>query len=116
MIVTVNAEATDDQRTIIEQTLGDSSALVEDFDYCDVECALAEADVLFAGDPTVRSQLTEQNIPRSYRVVPRDGTNLDDMRHSTRRCGGVPTCAASSIPATGSRWSAKSKALSACSR
>ena len=67
MIVQVNAEATDDQRAIIEQTLGDNSALVEDFEYCDVDCALAEADVLFAGDPTTRSQLTEREHPA---VVP----------------------------------------------
>ncbi len=90
MIVTVNPEATDDQRTIIEQTLGDNSALVEDYQYCNVECSLAEADVLFAGDPTVRSQLTEQNIPRSYRVVPRDGTNLDDMQSLDETLQGVP--------------------------
>ena len=90
MIVQVNPEATDDERAIIEQTLGDNAALVEDFDYCNVDCALAEADVLFAGDPTTRGQLTAENIPRSYRVVPRDGTNIEDMRSLDETLRGVP--------------------------
>ena len=90
MIVQVNAETTDDQRTIIEQTLGDNAALVEDYQFCDVQCALDEADVLFAADPTVRAQLTEDNIPRSYKVVPRDGTNIEDMRSLDETLRGVP--------------------------
>ena len=90
MIVYVNPEASEDQRAIVEQTLDDNSALVEDFSYCDVQCALADADVRFAADPTTRAQLTEQNIPRSYKVVPRDGTNIEDMRALDETLRGVP--------------------------
>jgi cell division transport system permease protein len=90
MIVQVNPETSPDQRTFIEQTLGDNSALVEDYEFCDVECALTEADTLFAGDPTTRSQLNADNIPRSYRVVPRDGTNIDDMVALDETLRGVP--------------------------
>ena len=90
MIVYVNSEASDDQRAIIEQTLSDNSALVEDFEYCDVECALAEADVRLAGDPTTRAQLTEENIPRSYRVIPRDGTDIEEMTSLDETLRGVP--------------------------
>ena len=90
MIVYVNPEASEDQRAIVEQTLEDNSALVEDFSYCDVQCALADADVRFAADPTTRAQLTEQNIPRSYKVVPRDGTNIEDMRALDETLRGVP--------------------------
>jgi cell division transport system permease protein len=90
MIVYVNPEASEDQRAIVEQTLEDNSALVEDYSYCDVQCALADADVRFAADPTTRAQLTEQNIPRSYKVVPRDGTNIEDMRALDETLRGVP--------------------------
>jgi cell division transport system permease protein len=90
MIVYVNPEASEDQRAIVEQTLDDNSALVEDYSYCDVQCALADADVRFAADPTTRAQLTEQNIPRSYKVVPRDGTNIEDMRALDETLRGVP--------------------------
>jgi cell division transport system permease protein len=90
MIVYVNPEASEDQRAIVEQTLEDNSALVEDYSYCDVNCALADADVRFAADPTTRAQLTEQNIPRSYKVVPRDGTNIEDMRALDETLRGVP--------------------------
>ena len=90
MIVQVNPEATTDQREIIAQTLADNSALVEDYNFCDVDCALAEADVLFAGDPTTRAQLTAENIPPSYKVVPNDGTNIDDMRSLDETLRGVP--------------------------
>jgi cell division transport system permease protein len=90
MIVYVNPEASEDQRAIVEQTLTDNAALIEDFEYCDVQCALADADVRFAADPTTRAQLTEQNIPRSYKVVPRDGTNIEDMRALDETLRGVP--------------------------
>ncbi len=55
-----------------------------------MQCALADADVRFAADPTTRAQLTEQNIPRSYKVVPRDGTNIEDMRALDETLRGVP--------------------------
>jgi cell division transport system permease protein len=90
MIVYVNPEASADQRAIVEQTLTDNAALVEDFEYCDVNCALADADVRFAADPTTRAQLTEQNIPRSFKVVPRDGTNIEDMQSLDETLRGVP--------------------------
>ena len=72
MIVNVNAEATDDQRAIIEQTLDDNSALVEDY-------STATSSAARRGRRAVRRrpddafQLTEQNIPTSYRVVPGTG-------------------------------------------
>jgi cell division transport system permease protein len=90
MIVQVNPGATDDQLAIIEETLEDNSALVETFDYCGVECALSEADVLFAGDPTTRAQLREDNIPSNYKVVPRDGTNIDDLEALDETLRSVP--------------------------
>jgi cell division transport system permease protein len=79
MIVQVLPDATEDQRGLISQTLTDNAALVEDFEFCDVECSLAEADLLFAGEPTTRAALNADNIPRSFRVVPQDGTSIDDM-------------------------------------
>jgi cell division transport system permease protein len=90
MIVYVNPETTDDQREIVAQTLTDNSALVEDYEFCNVDCALADADVRFAADPTTRSQLTAENIPRSFKVVPRDGTNIEDMRALDETLTGVP--------------------------
>ena len=90
MIVYVNPETTEDQRAIVAQTLTDNSALVEDYEFCDVECALADADVRFAADPTTRSQLTDENIPRSFKVVRRDGTNIEDMTALDETLTGVP--------------------------
>ena len=48
--------------------------------YCDVECSLADADRVLAGDPTSRELLDETNIPTQFKVVPNEGTEVDTLR------------------------------------
>ena len=56
-----------------------TSSIVSKLRYCDVECSLAEAHRLFAGDPDTLQLLNVDNIPSQFKVVPDRG----DQR---RRC------------------------------
>lgn len=81
MIVFVQAQATPEQRSVIEGALTQQQGVIIDsWRYCDVECSLAEADRLFAGDPSTLELLTESNIPTQYKVVPTEGTTVETLR------------------------------------
>jgi cell division transport system permease protein len=81
MIVYVNAGAGDEQRLVVEEALSQQVGItIEDWSYCDVTCSLTDADRLFAGDPVTRAQLTADNIPTQYKVVPLDATQVDILR------------------------------------
>src|SRR5690606_38332125 len=53
---------------------------IDSFEYCGVECSLAEAEVLLAGDPTALGFITAENIPTVYKVVPTDATQVEILR------------------------------------
>ena len=81
MIVFVQAQATDEQRAVIEGALGQQEGVIVDsWRYCDVQCSLEEAQRLFAGDPATLELLTETNIPTQYKVVPTEATEIDTLR------------------------------------
>lgn len=81
MIVFVQAQATDEQRSVIEGALNQQQGVIIDsWRYCDVGCSLAEAGRLFAGDPATLELLTAENIPTQYKVVPIEGTAVDTLR------------------------------------
>lgn len=48
--------------------------------YCDVTCALEDADRVLAGDPTTRELIDEANVPTQFRVVPNEGTDVVYLR------------------------------------
>jgi cell division transport system permease protein len=81
MIVFVQAQASAEQRTVIEGALNQQQGVIIDsWRYCDVECSLAEADRILAGDNATRELLTADNIPTQYKVVPTEGTEIDTLR------------------------------------
>ena len=54
--------------------------MIESFDYCDKECALDVARTVLAGKPDLLSNLTEDQIPTFYRVIPTDDAGPDVLR------------------------------------
>jgi cell division transport system permease protein len=81
MIVFVQAQATDEQRSVIEDALAQQEGvIIESWRYCDVQCSLDEAQRLFAGDPATLELLTETNIPTQFKVVPTEGTSVETLR------------------------------------
>jgi cell division transport system permease protein len=81
MIVFVQAQATDEQRAVIEDALNSQmGVIIEDWRYCDVDCSIEERDRIFAGDPTTRELLTPDIIPTQYKVVPTDATEIETLR------------------------------------
>jgi cell division transport system permease protein len=81
MIVFVQAQASAEQRTVIEGALNQQQGVIIDsWRYCDVDCSLAEADRILAGDAATRELLTADNIPTQYKVVPTEGTEIDTLR------------------------------------
>jgi cell division transport system permease protein len=81
MIVFVQAQATDEQRAVIESALNQQEGVIIDsWRYCDVQCSLDEAQRLFAGDPATLELLTETNIPTQYKVVPTANTDIATLR------------------------------------
>jgi cell division transport system permease protein len=81
MIVFVQAQATGEQRAVIEGALAQQEGVIVDsWRYCDVACSLDEAQRLFAGDPSTLELLTETNIPTQYKVVPTEATDIDTLR------------------------------------
>jgi cell division transport system permease protein len=80
LIVFVQAGSSDDQRAEIASALDEQSALIQRYEYCDVDCSMQIADVLFAQDPLTRQALTAEKIPTQYRVVPTDASDVDQLR------------------------------------
>jgi cell division transport system permease protein len=81
MIVFVNAGTAPDGLTLIEDTLNQQvGTTIDSWTYCDVECSLADADRVLAGDPTTRELLTEANIPTLYKVIPNEATDVTFLR------------------------------------
>jgi cell division transport system permease protein len=62
---------------VLEQQRGTT---IDDYTYCDVECSLAEAEVVLAGDPTTLNLLNETNIPTLYKIVPTEAAEIEVLR------------------------------------
>ena len=90
MIVYVNPGATDAQRAEIETALRSLPQQIADFEYCDAECSIAEAQRLLAGDPSTLNLLTATNIPTQYKVVPTDATDVNTLRQLRDSLGDLP--------------------------
>lgn len=80
MIVFMNPGVTDDQRSLIEQSLTANSQFIESWEYCDVECSLAEASRVLAAEPGTLDLLDENNIPTQYKAVPTESTDVVLLR------------------------------------
>lgn len=80
VIIFVANGADDDQRAEIEAALDAQSEQVERWEYCDVECSLEQADVLFKEDPQTRQLMNESNVPTQYHVIPTDSGDIDSLR------------------------------------
>lgn len=81
MIVFVDAATQPDVLQLIESTLDEQvGTTIESWTYCDVQCSLADADRVLAGDPTTRELLDETNIPTLFKIVPTDGTDVQFLR------------------------------------
>jgi len=92
MIVFVNANTAPDGLQLIEDTLNEQvGTTIDSWTYCDVECSLADADRVLAGDPTTRELLSADNIPTLYKVVPNDGTDVEFLRGLKERYLTLPS-------------------------
>ena len=81
MIVFVDAATQPDVLDLISNTLDEQrGTTIESWTYCDVECSLADADRVLAGDPTTRELLDDTNIPTLFKIVPTDGTDVQFLR------------------------------------
>jgi len=80
MIIFMRPDATDDQRALIESTLNENNQFIESWEYCGVECSLAERDRVLAAEPGVRDLLNETNIPTQYKAVPTEVTDVTLLR------------------------------------
>jgi cell division transport system permease protein len=81
MIVFVNANTAPDGLQLIQDELGDQvGTTIDSYTYCDVECSLADADRVLAGDPTTRDLLGPENIPTLFKIVPSEATDVEFLR------------------------------------
>jgi cell division transport system permease protein len=80
MIVFMNANATEDQLTLVGNALDSQDQFIETWEYCDAVCSLELADRLLAGEPGVRELLDESTITTQFNVVPTEGTGVDLLR------------------------------------
>ena len=63
--------------SILEEQVG---LTIRSWEYCDVECSLADAERVLAGDPTTLDLLDETTIPTLFKIVPNESTNVDFLR------------------------------------
>jgi cell division transport system permease protein len=77
-----SAQSAEDIRSAIEGQLA-AQPIIAEFDYCDTECSVQDAETLFAGDPTTLSLLTADTskLPTSYKVIPVAGTDSEQLRN-----------------------------------
>ncbi|MEM1332026.1 MAG: permease-like cell division protein FtsX [Actinomycetota bacterium] len=79
MIVFMNPQASDDQLEFISTNLTEQTQFVQSFEYCDIECSLAEADRVLAGEPGTRELIGPDNVPTQFKVVPTEGTEVAQL-------------------------------------
>jgi cell division transport system permease protein len=79
MVIYVNPGATPEQLAVIEGQLNELPQQIENWTYCNSDCALEEAKTLLAGDPSSLQLLTAENIPTNYKVKPTDATQSDAL-------------------------------------
>lgn len=71
MIVFVRADASDEQKVVIEEALRSQPAIdAEKLRYLDQAESYAEAQRIFAGDPSLLRTLTPEITPSQWKVVP----------------------------------------------
>ncbi len=82
MIVFVNNGAEPETLQLISDSITDqvNSGTIQGFEYCDVACSLADADIVLAGDPSTRQLLDETNIPTLFKIVPTEATDVAYLR------------------------------------
>jgi cell division transport system permease protein len=82
MIVFVNAGTAPDGLQFISDALSQQqeNGTIESFEYCDIECSLADADIVLAGDPTTRDLIDETNVPTLFKIVPSEATDITFLR------------------------------------
>lgn len=90
LIVFVRPGADEDQRAEIEAALEGQQELIDSFQYCNVECSLQQADVLFKEDPQTRQLITETNVTTQYQVIPTDAGNIGELRTLAASWRGLP--------------------------
>jgi cell division protein FtsX len=79
MVIYVNPGATPEQLAVIQGQLDELPQQIDNYTYCDAECALGEAQTLLAGDPSSLQLLTAENIPTNFKVKPTDATQSDAL-------------------------------------
>jgi cell division transport system permease protein len=81
MIINVQNGASNDARAEIERNLESlRPRVIESWEWCDIECSLADANRVLAGSPSTLALLNESNIPTQYKVVPADAADVDQLR------------------------------------
>lgn len=92
LIVYIENDATPEQIALVRSELESTPEIVDvsKLRYLTVEESLAEAQVLFAGDPDTLQLLTVDNIPSEFKVVPTEATSIDLLQNLAEGFRGLP--------------------------
>lgn len=92
LIINVENGASEDTRAAIEENLDSYiPAVVQEWTYCDVQCSMAEAERVLAGEPETLALINESNVPTQYKVIPAeaDSDQLGSLQASAAGFPGV---------------------------
>ncbi|MFV0309848.1 MAG: cell division protein FtsX [Desertimonas sp.] len=98
LIINVENGASADTLAAIEGNLDSYiPAVVESWTYCDVQCSMAEAERVLAGEPEVLDLISEANVPTQYKVVPTEADS-DQLGGLQASAAGFPGVASVVVP------------------
>jgi cell division transport system permease protein len=80
MIVYVKNGAQEDAITRVQQALQSRPEIIQNVEYCSVDCSLAQAQKLFAADPESLRFLSAENIPSYFSVEPVDKQSIEQLK------------------------------------
>jgi len=75
---------------LIESQLLSQDTVIEAVEYCDVQCSLAVAQTLFAGDQAALKQLTADVIPSFFKVKPVNKDSGELLRSLSEQFDALP--------------------------
>jgi cell division transport system permease protein len=80
MIVYVKNGAQQDAITRVQEALQSRPEIIQNVEYCSVDCSLAQAQKLFAADPESLRFLSAENIPSYFSVEPVDKESIEQLK------------------------------------
>ena len=90
MIVYLDHGSNQDQIDLVYAELTRQTTVIESVEYCDEACTSADAQRLFAGDPSALELLTPEIIPSSFKVKPVDKDSSEVLASLTESFASLP--------------------------